>query len=135
MQSRIFLVLSTVWATCPAAPGRPSQSDIATVAGKDTVKTPVWYVAVNGDDGWSGRFPQKTATGKDGPKRTLRATLEAARKTGRGPRRIVFGEGVWYTETTIDLGARDSGLTLTGAGMGKTVLYGGVRLTGVAAGW
>lgn len=47
-----------------------------------------------------------------------------------GPKTVVLSEGDWFLEEPIELDARDSGLTLRGAGMGKTRLWGGRRLMG-----
>jgi hypothetical protein len=88
------------------------------------------HVAVNGKDSWSGHPAQPNARGTDGPKATLAAALEASRKDGASPRRIVLGPGRHYVTQTVALDARDAGLTVEGAGAGKTILYGGRRVTG-----
>ena len=48
----------------------------------------------------------------------------------RGPKTVVLAAGDWFLEDPIELDARDSGLTLRGAGMRETRLWGGRRLTG-----
>ena len=48
----------------------------------------------------------------------------------RGPKTIVLAAGDWFLEEPIELDARDAGLTLRGAGMRETRLWGGRRLTG-----
>lgn len=88
------------------------------------------HVAVDGKDSWSGQVAQPDAQGSDGPKATLAAALEASRQAGTPQRRIVLGPGRHYVNQTVVLDARDAGLTVEGAGAGKTVVYGGRRITG-----
>jgi len=91
---------------------------------------PTWYVAPDGDDAWSGRSARKSADGTDGPKATLAAAVRAARTLTGKPRRIVLAPGRYFVSETIVLTPADSDLTIEGAGMGKTILYGGVRVSG-----
>jgi len=88
------------------------------------------HVRVDGKDSWSGPPAQPNAQGTDGPKATLAAALEASRREGAAPRRIVLGPGRHYVSQTVVLDARDAGLTVEGAGAGKTLVYGGRRVTG-----
>lgn len=75
---------------------------------------PRWYVATNGNDGWSGRLSEPNRTGTDGPL----ATLEAARQRLRDARRVdglprgavvVVRGGRYELASTFRLGAEDSG--------------------------
>ncbi|NOY83068.1 MAG: hypothetical protein GXP31_18875 [Kiritimatiellaeota bacterium] len=89
-----------------------------------------WYVAPGGNDDWSGTAATYDGQ-RNGPKATLTAALEAGRKAAAGkPRRIVLAPGRYYFKNKQVVDVRDNDLTITGAGMGKTILYGGVRLTG-----
>ena len=71
------------------------------------------YVSPAGDDAWSGRHPDRTGDGGDGPF----ATLEAARDALRARRRsgATGGATVWLRgwtyqrEATFELGAEDGG--------------------------
>ena len=60
----------------------------------------------------------------------IRAALAASRKHSGEPRRIILAEGRYYVEKTIVLNEEDNGLTIEGAGEGKTILYGGRHVTG-----
>ena len=71
-----------------------------------------------------------SVTGEDGPLTTLEAAIEASRKEAGKDRRIVLGPGRHYVEKPVTLDQRDSGLTIEGAGAGKTILHGGRRVTG-----
>ncbi len=75
-------------------------------------------VAPNGND----------ATGK--PFASLEAARDAARKAGTGPHRIVVQPGAYFLTKTLELDARDNGLTLEAVEPGKAVLYGGTPVTG-----
>lgn len=88
------------------------------------------YLAPNGNDAWSGLAATHDGKGNDGPMATLDAAIEASRKQGPAPRRIVLAPGRYFVEKTVLLDARDSELTIEGAGAGKTILYGGGRITG-----
>ncbi len=68
------------------------------------------------------------ATGQ--PFASLTAARDAARKAGAGPHRIVVQPGAYYLTQTLELDARDNGLTIEAAQPGKAVLYGGLPVTG-----
>ena len=68
------------------------------------------------------------ATGK--PFATLEAARDAARTAGAGPHRIVVAAGEYFLTKTLELDARDNGLTLEAAEAGKAVLYGGKLVSG-----
>ncbi|MCK5806205.1 MAG: right-handed parallel beta-helix repeat-containing protein, partial [Lentisphaeria bacterium] len=90
----------------------------------------VWHVSPEGRDSWSGTLATANAEKTDGPFATLMAARDASRKQGGKPRQIVLSTGRFYLKETLVLDARDSHLTLKGAGQGKTVVYGGRRLDG-----
>lgn len=91
---------------------------------------PIWYVATNGNDAWSGTLPVPNEAGTDGPKATLAAARDASREQAGQERRIEVAEGRYFMAGTLGLDARDDRLAIAGAGMGKTILYGGRRITG-----
>lgn len=66
---------------------------------------------------------------KDHPLASLQAARDAARAAGAGPHRIVVAAGDYFLEQTLQLDARDNGLTIDAAVAGKATLYGG-RLVG-----
>jgi hypothetical protein len=68
---------------------------------------------------------------RDRPLATLGAARDAARAAGAGPHRILVMAGDYFLAQTLELDARDNGLTIETAEGGKATLYGG-RLVG---GW
>lgn len=72
------------------------------------------YVAVNGNDTWSGRFPSPKADGSDGPLRTLEAAQRAVRRIKAGSQepvdlRVILRGGVYELDETWRFHAEDSG--------------------------
>lgn len=63
------------------------------------------------------------------PFATLETARDAARKAGAGPHRIVVMPGEYFLERTLELDARDNGLTIEAATTNATTLYGGRRVT------
>ena len=111
---RLFLSVILTGAWCAAAPG-------------------VWYVSPEGNDAWTGTREAPNAERTDGPFASLAAARDASRKTPGEPRRIVLAAGRFFLAETLLLDARDSALTIEGAGAGKTILYGGRQVQGWAA--
>ncbi len=93
-------------------------------------EVPTWHVSPDGNDAWSGRTAAADEKKDDGPLATLGAALQSSRKQTTAARRIVLGPGRYYLEQTLVLDARDTDLTIEGAGMGKTIVYGGRWITG-----
>lgn len=87
-----------------------------------------FFVATNGNDNWSGRFPGPVKGHADGPFASLLRARNAAR-TVQGDKQIVI-RGGQYFETALDLGPEDSGLVILGAAGETPVLYGGKLVTG-----
>ncbi len=114
MMQRLFLSAVLSGACCAAAPA-------------------VWYVAPDGNDAWTGQREVANPERTDGPLATLAAARDVSRKTAGEPRRIVLAAGRFFLAETLVLDARDAGLTIVGAGAGKTILYGGRQLSGWAA--
>jgi hypothetical protein len=81
-----------------------------------------FYVAPNGNDSRSGSADQ--------PMATISAARDAARKAGAGPHRIVVMPGEYFLDKTLELDARDNGLTIEAAEAGKVTLYGGRLVSG-----
>ena len=80
-----------------------------------------WHVSPTGNDARSGQ--------RSRPLATLEAALATSRKHGGKPRRVLLAPGRYYVDRTVVLEARDEGLTIEGAGAGKTVVHGGRRIT------
>lgn len=84
---------------------------------REQTKTPaetILYVAVNGNDAWSGTLPAPNAIGTDGPLASPIAARDVIRKmraagTCAGPVRVLLREGVFRTDGPIVLEPRDSG--------------------------
>jgi hypothetical protein len=81
-----------------------------------------FHVAPNGDDSNAGT--------KEKPLATLQAARDAARTAGAGPHRIIVLPGDYFLAKTLELDARDNGLTIETAEPGKATLYGGKLVTG-----
>lgn len=67
---------------------------------------------------------------KERPLATLPAAVDAARKAGAGPHRIAVTPGEHFLATTLELDARDNGLTIEAEPAGRATLYGGRLVTG-----
>lgn len=89
-----------------------------------------WHVSPRGNDAWSGTQAEPNEAGTDGPFATLPAARDAGRSAGGQPHTVVLSEGRFFLGGSLLLDARDSGLTIAGAGQGKTLVYGGRKLTG-----
>ena len=81
-----------------------------------------YFVSPRGNDSQAGTREQPLAT--------LSAARDAARKAGAGPHQIVMLPGDYYLEKTLELNARDNGLTIETAGTNSVVLYGGKPVAG-----
>ena len=64
------------------------------------------------------------------PFATIQAARDAARAAGPGPHRIVVMPGDYFLEKTLELDARDNGLTLEASRPGAATLFGGRVVTG-----
>ena len=63
------------------------------------------------------------------PGASIADAVAKARAAG-GTNTVTLAAGDWFLEETLVLDARDAGLTLRGAGAGRTRIWGGRRLTG-----
>ncbi|UKJ78141.1 carbohydrate-binding domain-containing protein [Azospirillum brasilense] len=87
-----------------------------------------FYVAKNGNDGWSGRLAAPNAEGTDGPFASLERA-QAAMRAGTVKTTYVR-EGGYTLTSTLSLGAPDSGVRIIGYPGEQAVLSGGERVTG-----
>ncbi|MCS7089817.1 MAG: right-handed parallel beta-helix repeat-containing protein [Verrucomicrobiota bacterium] len=95
--------------------------------------SPVFYVATNGHDAWSGRWPEVRPGGQDGPFATLARAVRGVREfrakqpPGAVPvvARIVVRGGTYFLEVPLILAPEDSHLEITAYGKEQPVLSAG----------
>ncbi|HWH71709.1 MAG TPA: right-handed parallel beta-helix repeat-containing protein, partial [Candidatus Sulfotelmatobacter sp.] len=96
----------------------------------------VFFVALNGNDQWSGLRPSPNWGKTDGPFATLPRALQAARQwrqlqgSGTAQPSVYVRGGLHFLTAPLLLQPEDSGLTLAAYGGEKPVLSGGRRITG-----
>lgn len=96
-----------------------------------SVKSETFFVAVNGNDSWSGRLPESNPDRTDGPFATVGAACSAARKQGTGqPRKVIIQAGQYFLDRPLELNAGDAGLTIESAPGADVCLYGGKKVAG-----
>jgi len=104
-----------------------------------------FYVAANGNDGWSGRQERPNAAGTDGPLASLTGARNAIRRLRAGGAgagqavTVVVGEGHYALAGPLVLEPQDSGtadapVTYTAAPGAKPVFSGGRRISGFRIG-
>jgi len=99
------------------------------------IKAVDFYVAGNGNDGWSGKSASPTAEGKDGPFATLERARDAIRELKKSglqePVNVRVRRGTYYLSTPFRLTSEDSGTEqcpITYAAQpGETVIVSGGR--------
>src|SRR5258706_3296382 len=85
-----------------------------------------FFVATNGNDGWSGRLPAPNHNRTDGPFSSIKTALRYT----KGPATILVRNGSYFLEAPLVLVPENSGMTLA-AFKGETpVISGGKRITG-----
>jgi hypothetical protein len=90
----------------------------------------VWYVAVNGDDSWSGRIPRANEEVTDGPFATLKAACKAACVLDtKQSRKIIIQEGQYFFNEPLVLTNKDSGLCIESAPGANVCIYGGRKVS------
>jgi hypothetical protein len=93
-----------------------------------------FYVAPNGNDSWSGALQKPDSTQTDGPFATLAQAVRASRDWKKGnpsqSARILLDSGTYWLDSTLDLFAVDSGLTIAASPGERPVLSGGRRIGG-----
>ena len=89
----------------------------------------VYYVAVNGDDSWSGRLPRTNAQTTDGPFATLQAACRASRTLGTKQKKtIIIQQGRYFFDEPLVLTGRDASLSIESAPGEKVFIYGGRKV-------
>ena len=99
-----------------------------------------FYVATNGNDGWTGKFPVPDITGNDGPFATLTGARDAIRQLKvegkfNQPITVMVRGGTYFLLKPFILGPEDSGsennpITYTAFPGEKPILHGGRKITG-----
>jgi hypothetical protein len=127
-----------VWTLCLAASlagctGRKPRDGSATA----TTPGPVFFVATNGNDQWSGTRPSVGRSKTDGPfatpQRALQAVRELRLRAGANPGRpatVFLHGGDYFLPEPLVLKPEDCGLTVAAYGQGKPVLSGGRPIGG-----
>ena len=119
-------------ATLTTTPAPARSPAIATPAANPAaVSTAVkaFYVAVNGNDHWSGRLAAPNAAGTDGPFATLAKAQSAMRASSDTHTTYVEG-GDYYLTQSLDLTAKDNGESWLAYQGQAAVLHGGQQITG-----
>ncbi len=100
-------------------------------------ETQRYYVSIQGNDRWSGKLPEPSADGRDGPFATVPRAQEAVRankRTGlKQPVEVIIGEGTYRPAEPLVFGPNDSGTEstpITWQAKGKAILSGGRTITG-----
>ena len=116
-----FLAVTTLFVIgCLSIPTSASQAKVETL-----------FVAVNGNDLWSGRLPEPNVDRTDGPFASLAAACKATRRQGANKtRKIIVQAGKYFFDEPLVLGADDTGLTIESAPGADVCLYGGRKVTG-----
>lgn len=105
------------------------------LCGARAAEPTVVYVAINGNDAWSGRLAAPNAAGTDGPFATLTRARDEVRKLKvDGPVTVRVRGGIYRLNETLQLEQADSGTAdapvVWEAAPGETVRFlGGARLT------
>ncbi|HID06532.1 MAG TPA: hypothetical protein EYP10_05225, partial [Armatimonadetes bacterium] len=97
-----------------------------------------FYVAVNGNDKWSGKLPEPSSDGRDGPFATLHRAQQAIRELKAmgvwRPITIFIRGGTYFlteplTFTPEDSGTTDCPITFTAYRNERVIISGGRRIT------
>ncbi|HEY0834758.1 MAG TPA: right-handed parallel beta-helix repeat-containing protein [Azospirillum sp.] len=83
----------------------------------------VTYVSPRGDDRWTGRSPEASPDGRDGPFATLDRALAVAR--GGGPKTVLLRGGTYRLAEPVRLGPEDEGLRIAAFPGERPVFSGG----------
>ncbi|PWU12732.1 MAG: hypothetical protein C5B50_20940 [Verrucomicrobia bacterium] len=97
----------------------------------------VFFVATNGNDGWSGHLVTPNRRKTDGPlatvERAVKTTRELRRKSSgvlSSPVEIQIRDGTYFLPEPLVLGPEDSGLKISAYEQEQPVLSGGRRIEG-----
>jgi len=88
----------------------------------------VFYVAMDGNDSWTGTSVSPNQAGTDGPYATIGRAVDAARQT-KGAEIFIRG-GIYFLNRTLVLTAADSGITFAAYENEMPIISGGRRITG-----
>ncbi len=89
------------------------------------------YVAVDGDDAWTGRLAAPNAARSDGPFATVQRARDEARRLGPAEGvTILVRAGTYFLTQPLFLEPQDSGLVVAAYPNERPVLSGGRRVTG-----
>ncbi len=88
------------------------------------------YVAVNGNDKWSGKLPEPNVDKTDGPFATLERARDEIRKHKAAKTDVFAREGMYSLSETFKLGPEDSGTSFLAYKNEKPTLIGGRQITG-----
>jgi hypothetical protein len=98
------------------------------------VENGAFFVATNGNDGWSGKLASPNRSKMDGPFATVAWALRAVRGSrSQGvnrPSNIVVRGGFYFLDQWLVLGPEDSGTSLVAYRNEKPILSGGRRIGG-----
>ena len=128
-----IIVLLAFFICCQAQePGLLRAVGLAFASAQESAtRDSVYYVAVNGDDSWSGRVARANAERTDGPLATLEAACKAARTLGtKQQKKIIIQQGQYFFDEPLVLTDRDAGLTIESAPGAKVDIYGGRKVIG-----
>ncbi len=126
-----LMVGAVAASSVPAAPAAEKATEGET--------QPTFYIATDGNDGWSGKLASPNAEKTDGPFATLEKARDALRaidrKAQRTPRVVLVRGGKYFLEKTFVLGPKDGGTrqapVVYAAYPGeKPILSGGRKVTG-----
>jgi hypothetical protein len=105
-------------------------------ADNSNIEQSAFFVATNGNDGWSGKLAAPNRQRTDGPfakvERALRAIRESRSRASNIPERatILIREGCYFLNEPLMLGPQDSGLLMSTYRNEKPILSGGRRISG-----
>jgi len=92
--------------------GLTTQADTMLTVTNPAAPSATFYVALNGNDSWSGTLPVPNAANTDGPFATFdhaRIAVQAFKNSNLGQVTVRFRAGTYYLASTQQFGAADSG--------------------------
>ena len=106
-------------------------SSLSAPAQATNAKDETFFVAVSGNDSWSGRLPEPNANRTDGPFASLHVACRAARQESTDqPRKVIIQAGQYFLDKPLELGDGDAGLTIESEPGAGVCLYGGRKVAG-----
>ncbi len=131
-EKRVTIIFLLAFLVCCRMPSSGTSWAFGLVSAAESgARDETYYVAVNGDDSWSGRLLRVNAKRTDGPFATLKAACKAARKNGTKHRkRIIIQPGRYFFDEPLVLTNKDSGFIIESAPGAKVNFYGGRKVAG-----